>query len=96
MEECIRLASVSKWSEEALARTRFHLSKTYEKQGVKQEETRKLEDQATTVLSKYPTPEYLMGVEDKMILFDNLQPAATGRFTGRGLVSHMQKLATGS
>jgi hypothetical protein len=70
IEECIQLGgSVSKWSEEALARACFHLSKTYAEQGIKQEEVQKLEGQATTVLGKYPTPEYLMGVEDKMMLF---------------------------
>jgi hypothetical protein len=91
IEECIELAHISKWSEEALARSRFHLSRIYAEQGIQQEKAKKLEEQAITVLEKYAIPDYLVGVEDKMMLFDNLQPAAGGRFTGRGLLSYIQK-----
>ncbi|KAH8746034.1 hypothetical protein BGZ57DRAFT_777998 [Hyaloscypha finlandica] len=93
MEECIQLASVAKWSEEALARNRFHLSRIYAVQGIRQEEARKLEEQAIIVLGKYAVPDYLRGVEDKMMLFDNLQPAVGGRFTSTGLLSYMQTRA---
>jgi len=96
MEECVQLAGVSKWSEEALARTRYHLSMIYTERSIKPEEARILKEEATAVLGKYPIPEYLRGVENKMMLFDNLQPALTGRFTGRGLVSHMQRTVENS
>lgn len=98
MEECIQMANDSKWSEEALARTRFHLSRIYAEQGIQQEKAQKLEEQAITVLEKYSniTPEYLIGVTDKMMLFDDLQPSAGGRFTNRALLSHMQKRDLGS
>ncbi|KAE9378878.1 hypothetical protein N431DRAFT_478014 [Stipitochalara longipes BDJ] len=90
MEECIQLGSLSKWSEEALARARYHLSKIYAEQAIKEEERQKLEEQATIVLRKYPTPKYLVDIEDKMMLFDDLQSAAAGRFTNRGLLAYMQ------
>jgi hypothetical protein len=90
MEECIQLASIAKWSEEALARNRFHLSRIYAEQGIRLEEAQKLEEQAIMILEKHAVPDYLIGAEDKMMLFDNLQPAAGGRFTSTGLLSYMQ------
>lgn len=90
MEECNQLASVAKWSEEALARNRFHLSRIYAEQGIRQDEAQKFEEQAIMVLKKHTVPDYLIGVEDKMMLFDNLQLTAGGRFTSIGLLSYMQ------
>jgi hypothetical protein len=98
MKESIEMAKDSKWSEEALARAQFHLSMIYKEQGVQLDEARNLEQQAVSVLVKYSnsTPDYLRGVEERMLLFDDLQPAEGGRFTGRGLLRHMQEWSRSS
>lgn len=48
-----------------------------------------LEKQAREVLQRllvYDLPDFLRGVDDQMALFDHLQPAFRGRFTGKALL----------
>ena len=96
MRQCIQSTDNVRWPEEALGRARFHLSKIYRQQGIEDEETRDLEAKAMAVLKKYSstTPAYLQGVKDEMMLFDDLQLADSGRFTGRALLRHIQQLSS--
>lgn len=92
MKECLERAANSRCPEEALGRVRFHLSKIYGEQGLEEEEAKRLDQEARKILEKYSstTPECLRGVEDKMMVFDEMQPVESGRFTGRDLLPHMQ------
>jgi hypothetical protein len=77
IKEYVQLPSGSKWSEEALGRAPFHLSRIYREQGVQPDEASKFEQDALKVLEQHPTntPDFLLDVEDKMLIFDDLQPA---------------------
>jgi len=92
MRECIEASINSKWTEEALSRARYHLSIIYNELGIEQEEAQRLKVEALKVLDKYShtVPEFLQGVEDKMLLFDDMQPAENGRYTGWSLLKRMQ------
>jgi hypothetical protein len=92
MKECLARAANSRCPEEATGRVEFHLSNIYREQGIEEEEAERLDQEARKILTKYSstTPEYLRGVEDKIMVFDEMQPVESGRFTGRGLLPHMQ------
>jgi hypothetical protein len=99
MKECIdsaiESAKNSRFPEEALGRAQFHLSKILREQTVEKEEADKLETNALIILNKYSpyTSEFLRGIEDSMVLFDDLQSIFDGRFTGRELLKYMQGVA---
>jgi len=88
IEECVECAKTSKWSEEALGRARFFLAKLYRIQGDKEEDAKVLEREALDVLDKYSeyVAESVRRTEDKMLMFDDLQPTCDGKFTGVGLL----------
>jgi len=99
MKECIdtaiESAKNSRFPEEALGRAQFHLSKILREQGIEKEEADRLETNALNILNKYSpyASEFLRGIEDPMVMFDDLQSIFDGRFTGRQLLKYIQVMA---
>lgn len=92
MVECIECAKSSFFPEEALGRAQLHLSRIYKEQGLDNDETRALEAKGLKVLAKYSqyVSKGILGVEDDMVAFDDLQSIFDGRFTGTRLLKWMQ------
>jgi hypothetical protein len=99
MKECIdtaiESAKNSRFPEESLGRAQLHLSKILREQGIEKEEADRLETNALNILYKYSlyASEFLRGIEDPMVMFDDLQSIFDGRFTGRQLLNYMQGVA---
>ena len=93
IKQCIECAKNLKWSKEALARAQFHLATLYNEQGVEEDEAKSLKGEARKVLEKCRdyAAECVRGVEDEMMIFDDLQPTFQGRYTGRTLLRHLQE-----
>lgn len=84
---------VAYWSQEAIARTKFHLSSVWSAQSKKPQEALRLYDEAKTVLNHLLPlhhPEKLAEVKDESILFDNILTVLAARFTGPGLLPSVQ------
>ena len=82
------------WSEEAVARTRYHLSRVLTIQGKELEKAQKLHSEAREVLDRLlplHMPEWLVGEEDEEVLFDHLLTAMGGMFTGQKLLKRFLK-----
>ena len=84
MERCLELATTSNWTEEALGRAQYGLARLYRSHGVNLVEAEELEVKSRLTLEKYSeyTSDWIAGVGDQIVMYDDLQPTDEGRFTG--------------
>lgn len=92
MQRCLESAKMYRWSRVAIARAKYHLALLYRAQGTEEAKASKLEHDADVVLAENQgyAAECVQLVSDKMMILDDLQPTFAGRFTGRGLLKHLQ------
>ena len=91
--QAFQYRDVAYWSQEAIARTKFHLSSVWSAQLKKPQEALRLYDEAKTVLNhSLPLhhPAKLAEVKDESILFDNILTVLAARFTGPKLLPYVQ------
>ena len=77
------------WSNEAIARTQYHLWRVLMVQGKDLDKATKLYDEAKATLARLlpcDLPSSLKHVKDEEALFDHLLTVYGGRFTGRRLL----------
>lgn len=77
------------WSNEAVARTQYHLWRILVAQGKDLDKAPKLYDEAKATLARllpFDFPSSLKHVKDEEALFDHLLTVYGGRFTGRRLL----------
>lgn len=93
MQQCIELVKSSEWDRVALARAKYHLALLYNEQGLREDKAETLKAEVETVLNEFTSyaAECVHGVEDKMMILDDLQPSFFGRYTGVNLLKHLQK-----
>ncbi|KAK0701075.1 hypothetical protein B0H67DRAFT_650575 [Lasiosphaeris hirsuta] len=74
LELCIETATASSWAGEALGRAQYSLSRLYKHHGV--EEADHLERVSRATLERYAdyVSDWVTGVQDPAILYDDLQP----------------------
>lgn len=93
MERCIEIATSSSWTEEALGRAQYQLSRLYKLHGVHKKEAEEFETKALEVLNRYSefVSDWVRETEDPVIMYDDLQPTDEGRFTGKTLLGQLWK-----
>ena len=77
------------WSNEAVARTQYHLWRVLVAQGKDLDKATKLYDEAKATLARllpFDFPSSLRHAKDEEALFDHLLTVYGGRFTGRRLL----------
>ncbi len=77
------------WSNEAVARTQYHLWRVLVAQGKDLDKATKLYDEAKATLARllpFDFPSSLKHAKDEEALFDHLLTVYGGRFTGRRLL----------
>lgn len=86
-------ASIGLWHDAAVARAQFHLSQILSEQNKNTEEAEVLRSKARTVLERLLVLDPLEGVakEHELVLFDHMQSAMDGRFTGRNYFQYIHK-----
>jgi hypothetical protein len=91
MERCIEIAISSNWTEEAIGRAQYQLSRFYRLHSVHKKEAEEFEAKALEILERYSefVSDWVRGTEDPIIMFDDLQPTDEGRFTGRTLLNEL-------
>ncbi len=91
MERCIEIATTSNWTEEALGRAQYQLSRLYKLHGGRKKEAEELETKALDILEKYSeyVTDWVRATEDPVMMFDDLQPTDEGRFTGKTLLNKL-------
>lgn len=93
MQQCIECVKISKWDRAAFARAKYHLAVLYREQEIEGDAAASLEEEAGQVLFEIGNhaAECVCGVDDKMMILDDLQPTFLGRYTGRSLLKHLQE-----
>ncbi|KAK5655940.1 hypothetical protein OQA88_5075 [Cercophora sp. LCS_1] len=98
LERCIDLAMAStSWTEEALGRARLRLARTYRRHDVKLVEAEGLEKKAMAALETYSSyaADWVAGINEPIMTFDDLQPTDEGRYTGTTLLRVLWARRTG-
>lgn len=92
MIECVDSAKSARVPKEALGRAQYHLSQILREQEIEEGEAQKLEANGLRILDEFSqyASKFLKGSNDKMAMFDDLQPIFDGRFTGQMLLTYMQ------
>ena len=84
---------IAYWSQEGLARTKFHLSSVWGAQLENPQEALRLCDEARLAVDQLVPlhdSEKLKDVKDETNLFDNILTVVAARFTGPGLLPYVQ------
>ncbi|KAH8682294.1 hypothetical protein BX600DRAFT_448189 [Xylariales sp. PMI_506] len=93
ISQCLECVKNSRWDRAALARAQYHLALLYRQQGIKEDEAKYMESEANSLLHDFGSAaaDCLRGVDDKLMILDDLQPTLAGRYTGRNLLKHLQR-----
>lgn len=93
IQQCIECVKISNWDAAAFARAKYHLALLYREQNIEEDAAAAMEAEAMQVVNEFGSyaAECVRGVNDKMMILDDLQPSFLGRYTGRSLLKHLQK-----
>ncbi|KAK0385014.1 hypothetical protein NLU13_7492 [Sarocladium strictum] len=93
MQQCLEFSKSSWWDRAAYTRAQYHLALLYREQGIEEQAADHLEGLANSFLDEFSEyiSEAVRGVDDKLMIFDDLQPTFLGRYTGVQLLKHLQE-----